>query len=51
MDSTCIFKAKPCKLDIKKREPGILFINLQADSLFKLAMFTYLQIFVSVQCH
>ena len=31
-DSTCILEAEPGKLDIKRREPGILFINLQADS-------------------
>ena len=35
--STCVLKAEPGKLDIKRREPGtcILFISLQADSLFK----------------
>ena len=27
-DSTCILKAEPGKLDIKRREPGILFISL-----------------------
>ena len=27
-DSTCVLKAEPGKLDIKSREPGILFINL-----------------------
>ena len=27
-DSTCVFKAEPGKLDIKRREPGILFISL-----------------------
>ena len=27
-DSTCIFKAVPGKLDIKRQEPGILFISL-----------------------
>ena len=26
--STCILKAEPGKLDIKRREPGILFISL-----------------------
>ena len=39
-DSTCILKAEPGKLDIKRLEPGILFISLQADSLFKLAIMT-----------
>ena len=38
----CVLKAKPSKLDIKRREPGILFINLKADSLFKEAKMTYL---------
>ena len=27
-DSTCVLKAEPGKLDIKTREPGILFIGL-----------------------
>ena len=27
-DSTCVLKAEPSKLDIKRREPGILFISL-----------------------
>ena len=27
-DSTYILKAEPGKLDIKRREPGILFISL-----------------------
>ena len=31
-DSTCVLEAKPGKLDIKRREPGILFISLQSDS-------------------
>ena len=26
-DSTCVLKAEPGKLDIKRREPGILFIS------------------------
>ena len=33
-DVTCILKAEPGKLDIKRREPGILFISLP----FKLAI-------------
>ena len=41
-DSTCVLKVEPGKLDIKRREPGILFISLQADSLFKLAIMMYL---------
>ena len=41
-DSTCILKAEPGNLDIKRLGPGILFISLQADSLFKLAIMTYL---------
>ena len=27
-NSTCVLKAEPGKLDIKRREPGILFISL-----------------------
>ena len=38
--STCVFKAEPGKLDIKIQKPGILFISLQVDSLFKLAVIT-----------
>ena len=30
---TCIIKAEPGKLDIKRREPGILFISLPIVSL------------------
>ena len=37
-DSTCLFEAEPGKLDIKRREPGILFISLPIGSLFKLAI-------------
>ena len=33
-------EAEPGKLDIKRREPGILFISLQIDSLFKLVILT-----------
>ena len=45
-DSTCFLKANPGKLDIKRREPGILFISLQADSQFKLqiAIMAYVNI-------
>ena len=36
---TCVLKADPGKLDIKRCEPGtILFISLQAGSLYKLAI-------------
>ena len=31
---------QPGKLDIKRRETGILFISLQTDTLFKLAFLT-----------
>ena len=37
-DSTCVLKAKPGKLDIKRSEPGILFISLPIVSVFKLAI-------------
>ena len=39
-DSTCFLEAEPGKLDIKRREPGILLISLQVGSLFKLAIMT-----------
>ena len=39
-DSTCVLKAKPGKLDIKRHEPGILFISLPIVSFFKLAIMT-----------
>ena len=29
-DSTCILEAEPGKLDIKRQEPGILFISLSS---------------------
>ena len=35
-------RREPGKLDIKRPKPGILFISLQADSLFKLAIMTNL---------
>ena len=35
-------QAKPGKLDIKRREPCILLISLQADSLFKVATMMFL---------
>ena len=37
-DSTCFFKAEPGKVDIKRGEPGILFISLPIVSLFKLVI-------------
>ena len=39
-DSTCILKAEPGKLDIKRWEPGILSINWPIVSLFKPAIMT-----------
>ena len=33
-------KAEPGKLDIKILEPGILFIHLPSDSLFKIPIMT-----------
>ena len=44
-DSTCIFEAEPGRLDIKRCIPGILFINLPVDSLFKLVIVTSLSRF------
>ena len=37
-DSTCVLEADPGELDIKSREPGILFISLQVGSLYKLTI-------------
>ena len=48
-ESTCILKAEPGKLDIKRREPGIPLISLPIVSLFKLAIMALF--FVSIQCH
>ena len=39
-DSTCTLEAETGKLDIKRREPGILFISLQVGLLLKLAIMT-----------
>ena len=39
-DSTSVLEALPCKLDIKRREPGILFISLPIGLLFKQAIMT-----------
>ena len=36
-NSTGVLKAKPGKLDIKRRKPDILFISLKNGSLFKVA--------------
>ena len=50
-DSTCVFKAEPGKLYIKRCEPCILFINLPIGSLFKLAIMTKILIFVLIHRH
>ena len=50
-DSTCVLKAERGKLFIIRRKPGILFISLQTDSHFKLAIMTSLLSFMSIQCH
>ena len=50
-DSTSVLKAKPGKLDIKRRESGILCISLPIVSLFKLVIMTSLSRFVSIQWH
>ena len=36
--STSILKAEPGKIDINRRDPGVLFISLSIVSLFKLAI-------------
>ena len=50
-DSTSVLKAEPGKLDIKRREPGNLFISLFIFSLFKLAIMTSFSIFALIQRH
>ena len=37
-DSTWVLKAEPGELNMKRREPGILFNSLPIGSLFKLAI-------------
>ena len=37
-ESTCVLKAEPGKFYIKMREPGILFISVPIDLLFKTAL-------------
>ena len=39
-DSTWVLKAEPGNLDIKRQEPGILFISLPIVTFFKLAIMT-----------
>ena len=39
-DSTCVLKAKPGKLDTKRRKPGILFISLTIVLILNLALMT-----------
>ena len=53
-DSTCVLKAEPGKLDIKRREPGILFISLIYPLLNTLQTSDYdvfFFIFVLIQHH
>ena len=50
-DSTCILKAEPGKFDIKRGEPGIVFISLPTDTLFKLVIMTKFSNFVLIQFH
>ena len=47
-DSTCVLKAEPGKLDIKRDDPGILFISLRISSLFKLVIMAQFLIFVLI---
>ena len=39
-DLTCLLEEEPGKLDIKRRESGILFISLPIGPLFKLGIIT-----------
>ena len=47
--ATCILEAESGKIDIKRHEPGILFISLPIVSLFKPAIMTLFSLFVSIQ--
>ena len=47
-DSTHVLKAEPGKLDIKRCEPGILFISLSIVSLFNLPIMTVFLYWFSV---
>ena len=49
--STCILKAEPGNLDIKRRETGILFISLPIFSFYKLAIMTSFSILLLIQRH
>ena len=50
-DSLCVLKAEPGKLNIKRGKPGILLINIQVGSHFKLGKVIILLIFVSIKHH
>ena len=47
-DSTCIINAEPGKLNIKRCEPVIIFINSPIVSLFKLAIMALFSILVLI---
>ena len=50
--STCLLKAGPGKLNIKRRKPGIPFISLPIVSIFTLSIMTgFFSIFVLIQRH
>ena len=44
-------QSKPSKLDIKKSEPGIIFISLPIGLLFKLVIKKQLSSLLSIQRH
>ena len=48
--STCVLKAEPDKLDIKRSDLGILFISLPIVLLFKVVIMTLFSFFVLIQC-
>ena len=52
MRVTCILKAEPGKLDIKRLEPGILFISLPSRFTLQISDFdVFFFIFVLIQRH
>ena len=50
-DSTCVLKAEPGKLDIKRRKPGILFISSPFLNTLQTSDYDVIFYFVLIQRH
>ena len=50
-DSTCVLKAEPGKLDIKRCKPGILFISLPIVDTLQTSDYDVIFDFVLIQRH